>query len=124
MRSEEILVPGNSPKHPNRGRPHFSDYLFMNDRSPFVCAFFSGRQIIGNQAGSPVAAHVVPTPLNQHEKFILELDQIAQMNEQPCEPSKEPRKAKAPHLRHGGPSADDRHGAVIVVAKRRDGLIF
>src|SRR5579859_794008 len=73
-----------------------------------------------HQPGGPIACEVVPGPLKQDEHAVLELNQIQDVDKEPCQPGEKAGEANPSKIGDRGGAADGRHAAVIFVMEGRN----
>src|SRR6266404_931377 len=76
-------------------------------------------RLAGNQAGAAAKREVFKSPLNENNHAALKFHNVDQVDEEPDQPCRQPRKVKAKNVSDGRGAADDGHIALIEIVKRR-----
>src|SRR5712692_4295784 len=75
----------------------------------FLMPMHHGQEILArNEAGAPLTSEIIPGPLNQHEQFVVKLDEVGDVHQEPDEPGWKATKAQHPEIGYGGVSSNDR----------------
>jgi hypothetical protein len=72
----------------------------------------------GNQLGTTLACDVVPSPLKEHQQFVIEANQIGDVHKQPQYPCQETMQMQAAEIGDASMAPDDHQVPFIVLAKR------
>ncbi len=101
------------------GFPH----VFSSMGSPLGATDGSGasnpgkRRSSSDQTGPFFAGKIIPGPLKHHHQFVIEFDEIPDVNEQPGHPGREHRQLSLPKASHRPISPDHRQASFVSVAE-------
>jgi len=84
-------------------------FFQMIERRQVPAAHQRAEAIASDQAGAALAGEVVPGPLDEHQHFIVEANQKADMDEQPDEPGHKATNVKRANIGHGRVTACQWH---------------
>src|SRR6266704_2972314 len=76
------------------------------------------RIFASNQLGTALACDVVPSPLKEHQQFVIEANQIVDMQKQPQYPCQETMPMPAAEIGDASIAPDDRQVPFVMIAKR------
>jgi hypothetical protein len=72
----------------------------------------------GNQLGTALACDVVPSPLEEHQQFVIEANQIGDVHKQPQYPCQDTMQMQATEIGDASMAPNDRQVPFVVLVKR------